>query len=141
MSDITTVRNALGNKLDSLGIIVYDRWEGDVVPPAALIVPPRGTVISYVTSEGGPSSTHDLNLSIQLLVSKSVDKYAQETLDEYVSPTGTKSIYQNVSGDLSNSHWCEVMEARNYGTVQIGMGENARQYLGVEFIVSIGLYE
>ncbi len=143
MSDLTVVRNAIGAKLSNLGLIVHNRWEGDVVPPAAIIVPPSaGPLVRYVTSQGG-QATHDAFYSIQLLFSKSVDSVAQEELDKYISPSGSKSIYLAVTGNVTDTHWAEVIEARNYGTVRIGSGfqEIVREYLGVEFLVSVGLYD
>jgi hypothetical protein len=138
LSDLTVVRKALGDKLGSLDVNVHDSWGGTIVVPAAIVVPASGTYIQYgVTTDG----MNDALFSIQLLVSRANDWISQERLDAFMSPTGAQSVVQAVSGAVGDAHWAVVKEARNYGTrtVQNPSG-GSESYLGVEFLVSVGLY-
>jgi hypothetical protein len=142
MADITAIRNAIGTKLETIsGLRVFDRWEGNVPTPAAIVLPDSRSFIRFNSTMGG--QTHDATFIIQLLVSKATDRIGQEDLDSYFADEGAKSIYGNVSGTLpgTDSHFCEVMEVRNYGVVRIGSPpETVYEYLGAEFVVQVGLY-
>lgn len=139
MSELAKVRAGIKTRLEGLGIRVHDKWEGDVVPPAAIVVPPaRGPYVRYHTSNG----TSDAIYAIILLVSKNTDRIAQEDLDKYVDTEGAKSVYAAFYGQpVTDAHYAEVIESRNYGTVRIGTGqtEQVREYLGVEFVLQVGL--
>lgn len=140
MSELAKVRAGIKTRLETLGILVHDKWEGDVVAPAAIVVPPsRGAYVRYHASGGA----HDAIYTVLFLVSKNVDSVAQADLDKYVDPEGEKSMYAAFFGQpVTDSHYVEVVEARNYGTVRIGSGlqDQMREYLGVEFVLQVGLY-
>lgn len=139
MSELAKVRDGIKARLETLDIRVYDKWEGDVVTPAAIVVPPsRGSYVRYHAANGASDATY----SVLFLVSKNVDRIAQADLDLYVDPEGAKSMYAAFFGQpVTDTHYAEVVEARNYGTFRFGssLQEQIREYLGVEFILQVGL--
>lgn len=137
MSEIKAVREGIAAKLEAAGIHVKPRFDGTLEPPIAVIMPPsKGPFIQYNTATGA----HDAIFVVHLLVQPKVEDMAQEALDEYCSPEGPKSMFAILQGAVTDTHWCELMEVRNYvvKTVQ-DAGGIKRTFLGADFVVSVGL--
>lgn len=138
MSEIKTVREGIAAKLEAAGIHVKPRFDGTLEPPIAVIMPPtRGPFIQYNTATGA----HDAIFVVHVFVQPEVEDAAQEALDEFCSSEGSMSMFTILQGEVTDTHWCQLMEVRNYAvkTVEDSNGIK-RTFVGAEFVVSVGLF-
>lgn len=137
MSEIKAIREGIAAKLEAAGIHVKPRFDGTLEPPVAVILPPtRGPFIQYNTANGA----HDATFVVHLLVKPQAEDVAQEALDEYCSTEGSMSMFTILQGAVTDTHWCELMEVRNYTVKTVeDSGGIKRTFLGADFIVSVGL--
>lgn len=133
MATIGAIRTALASRLATIsGLRVAERWPGQVNPPAALVRPVSG---EYDQTFGdGDLTVHAF--AVVVIVQLGTLEAAQAALDEYLGPTGAKSLRQAVRADptlgavVTKAY---VQGYRDYDTVVV----NGVEYLGatVEIVV------
>jgi hypothetical protein len=117
------IRSGIATQLGTIaGLQVYERPPGSIVTDAA-VVRRRGT--SYdVTFDG----LDDTTWGITVFVSFANTDSGAESLDEYVSPTGAKSIVAALETDPSLGGvvaFCHVANAE---------GEKVTNYAGIDYL-------
>ena len=113
------------------GLHAYDRAPGQVVTPAAVVLP-GDPAVSYDSTMARGSD--DMLFIVRVLVGAAVDQASQDTLDAYLAGTGDSSIKAVIDGNLDGTvHFARVAEARNYGEYEHG----GVSLLGVEFVVEV----
>lgn len=134
MADFAAVRDALGDRLETIsGLRVYRTAEESVSPPAVVITAGDGVFIEYARSMNDGS--HDMAFLLHLFLERRSDRAGQENLDPYVATTGAQSIPAAVNGLVSGTQYAEVMRARGYGSYTYGGVE----LFGCEFEVAVGV--
>lgn len=136
MADIKAIRDRLASRMRTVtGINTLDVMPADPVLPAAIVAPPPGDFVSEVTGDG----CEDIEMVVTVLVSKTIDENAQNKLDEYISEGSTNLANAIESGSTTDWDYAIASRARNYGVFTFGAGDQARQYLGFEIPVEIGV--
>ncbi len=99
-----------------------------IVPPMAVVSVGSGT---YDDDTGGGMT---LSLGLLVLVSRSDDRSAQARLDDYISPTGDRSIKAAVESDLTLDGTVDSVAVVGWGDpAEFEVGGTS--YVGVEFDV------
>ncbi|MDO8704077.1 MAG: hypothetical protein Q7J84_03945 [Sulfuricaulis sp.] len=94
MATIAQVRTGMAGVLDNItGLRVYPRWPNTVNVPAAIVK--RAGSPSRTTLSGNWRVNIEITIAVQLV---DLDR-AQAALDEYISPTGAKSIIAALESD------------------------------------------
>lgn len=131
-SSLPTIRDALKTRLATItGLRCYDVVPAKPELPAGVVGIPES--VTYNLTFGGGATWI---LPIRVYVSNADPRSAQEALDLYIAPTGTKSIKAAIEGDISLGgavDTCRVTQARNYGVFPIADID----HLGCEFVVEI----
>jgi hypothetical protein len=123
MATNDAIRSGIATRLQTIsGLQVYERPPGEIVTDAA-VVRRRGT--SYdVTFDG----LDDTSWGITVFVSFSNTDAGSESLDEYVSPAGAKSVVAAVHTDPTLGgvvDYCRVVNAE---------GEKVTNYAGIDYL-------
>lgn len=130
-ASISQLRLALQAALEQIDDLpAHDIWPGQVTPPAALV---RPTSISYAEAFDGLTQYF---FEVVLVVRNTNLRSGQEQLDEYVSPSGDRSVQTAVELDQTLggiSDIVNVARAHDYGELFVGEAK----YLGVIFDVEI----
>ena len=136
MADVKAIRDRLVTLLRTVsGINVLDVMPTNPVLPAALVAPATGAFLTEVTADG----CEDLEMSVLVLVSKTVEENAQNKLDEYLSAGSSNLANAVESGGTTDWDYAVPGAARGYGQYTFGSGDQAETYLGFEIPVLIGL--
>lgn len=128
----SAVKAALKTTLESIdGLHVYDTPPGQIIVPAALVLPGEPLITYDETMARGSDS---MQIIVRLLVSQQVVDIAQDNLDPYLAPEGDLSIKATVDGNLGGAvDYARVAQARNYGEYEYA----GVTLLGVEFVVEV----
>jgi hypothetical protein len=131
MTDTSALRDAIETRLATIsGLNTYDTVPDNPVIPFATVLP---TGIEY--DAGMSDGAHTWRFGILVAVHRASESTAQDALDAYCDPTGTRSIRAAINGDrtLGGLGSCRVLEMRNYSQIPIG----EVTYLGAEFVVEV----
>lgn len=136
--DIKTIRDGLKTRLETIdGLRCHDTIPGDVVAPAAVVVPDDPFITYHEAMSGGLCFA---NFKITLLCSDGSKRTGQDLLDEYLSAgTGmSKSVHGAINGDTTldgaiNANNLIVSEARDYGVTEI----SGKQFWKADLLVRI----
>jgi hypothetical protein len=130
------VRQALASYLtNTIGLRATANRLGQVSPPTAVILPVTGTFIRYSVTFDAET---DYMLRAVVLVSEGDSASGQDTLDGYLSVTGTSSVWAAVQADPTLGQqvsYAAVVEASSYGI----QNWNGVDYLGASLIVNVGV--
>jgi hypothetical protein len=136
MAVLSDVRTALAAAVDNVpGLRATGQMSGEINPPVAVIVPARGTFISY--SETFEQNVVDMSLEIVLLVSYADERAGQLLLDGYLSATGASSVRAAIAADPTLGgvvDWATLEQADGYGMISWG----GIDYLGARLQVTLG---
>lgn len=130
MASISQLRDALQARLATIpGLRVHDTVPSQVSPPAAVVIP-AGITYDATMRRG----SDDFAFTIQLVVSRAVDRVGQDRLDALLSPFGPGSVKAAVDGDLGGvADFAHVASVDNYGAV-VWAGV---EYVGAELTVNV----
>lgn len=134
---ITGIRDAIETSLATIsGLAALDNAP-DTVPalPVAWVAPEMGGRFCEYNITGS-SSVIKLHFIVTLLVTKAgIADATQEALDDYIVPTGDKSIKAKVEAATLSTHasYALVSEAFDYG----GLEYNSVLYIGCKFRVEV----
>lgn len=136
MAVLSDVRAALAAAVDNVpGLRAFASVTGEVSPPAAVVMPARGTFITY--SETFEQGVADMSFEVVLLVSYADERSGQLLLDGYLSATGPSSVRAAVAVDPTLGHvvdYCVITDAADYGLMEWG----GVQYLGARLLATAG---
>jgi hypothetical protein len=113
-------------------LTVYPELPGQIVPPAAVIAPGDGTLLTYRTS----NFSHDLSLTVTVFVQRGQNRSTDEQLSGFISIAGDQSVYAAVDANSTLGGVVDdarVTQARNWGVWTFG----EITYLGVIFDVEV----
>jgi len=132
VASITSIRSGIATNLATVsGLRTGATIPDNVNPPYAIVSP---TSVDYHRAFNNALSTY--NFTVTLVVGRVSERTAQNNLDAYCSPTGSKSIRVAIESDKTLGgvvYDTIVTGMRNYGSVVIG--ENT--YLAAEFDLTV----
>lgn len=110
----------------------FDVWpDQGPVPPCAIVMPGSPLITYDVDFDG--SGVY--NIVVRLFVMKGTSVSAQEALDDYVAPGGTRSVKDALEGTLGGIvDWLTVLRCENYG--EFIQGDVS--FMGCEFPCEVG---
>lgn len=130
MASVAALRTGIANNLSTIpGLRTAAKVPDDPKPPVAIVLPQS---VNYDQSFQRGMTIY--NFSVLLLVSRVSERTGQESLDSWVSSTGTYSIKNAIESDKTlggNAFDVRVSEVRNYGEVSAG----DVNYFSAEFII------
>ena len=133
MADLNAISAALATRLGTTGLRAYSTAPGQVVPPVVVIIPGRPAILYGQTMDGETT----VNLLVVVLLSAANDTAGQTALNDYMSPSGAKSINGAVQADPSLGgavEYATVQQVSTYGLVEYA----GQQYIGATFLVQCG---
>jgi hypothetical protein len=128
---IQSFRDELVTALSTItGLNVYKEWKSSLVPPYAVVSISPTNPIAYHQPAKGNVTYH---LYVELGINKGATiEQAQETLDTYLEPDGTTSVYLNlINGTYTAVDVIDVSGITNYGE----MSYSGSQYFGAQISV------
>tara|TARA_R110000868_G_scaffold121118_4_gene321423 strand:+ start:1900 stop:2307 length:408 start_codon:yes stop_codon:yes gene_type:complete len=130
MASVAELRTGLAANLATItGLRTAAKVPDDPKPPVAIVLPQS---VTYDNAFGAGMTTY--NFSVLLLVSRVSERTGQDTLDSWVSSTGSNSIKLAIESDKTlggTAYDVRVSEVRNYGEVTAG----DVNYFSAEFII------
>ncbi len=136
MSDFNAIAAALATTISTAtGITSFGYAPGQVVPPAAVVIPNRPAILYGQTFDGEVT----INLLAIVMLSAANDNTGQAALNAVISSSGTKSIAAAVQGDTKLGGTCEfaiVQQVTQYGLIEYA----GQQYMGATFTVQVGAH-
>ena len=128
MASISDLRTGIATNLATIsGLRVSSTVPDQPNPPVAIIVPKS---VDYHQTYHNGLSTYRFQVTV--IVDRASERSAQNNLDAYCSPTGSKSILGAVESDKTlggKAFDCVVSGMRNYGSISLG----DQTYLAAEF--------
>lgn len=130
MASVSQLRIGLKNNLATIpGLRSFDYQPDNPQPPMALVFPEN---IGFDNAFQRGMNTY--TFSVVFIGHRVSERSGQNTLDAFVSSTGTNSIKRAIESDKTlggNAFDVRVTDVRNYGDITIGDGN----YLSAEFVV------
>lgn len=130
MALVSELRDGLKANLATItGLRTADTVPDNPNPPIAIVLPQS---VQYDNAFQRGMNTY--TFSVLVIVNRVSERTAQNSLDAYVSGTGSRSIKLAVESDKSlggKAFDLRVSDVRNYGDVTIG----EINYLSAEFVV------
>jgi hypothetical protein len=130
MASITSIRNGLATRLATItGLRTAATMPDLPNPPIAVVTP---VTVTYDTAFAKGMQTYSFNVTV--IVGRADERTAQNSLDGFVSSTGTKSVKLAIEGDktLGGAVFdTRVVEMRTYGALSYG----EVTYIAAEFTV------
>ena len=130
MASVSELRDGLKTNLATItGLRTADTVPDNPNPPIAIVLPQS---VSYDDAFHRGMNTY--TFAIMVLVNRVSERTAQNSLDAYISGTGSYSIKLAVESDKTLGGYAydvRLTDLRNYGSVTIGEIE----YLSAEFVV------
>jgi hypothetical protein len=134
--DVEAIRDRLAAQVRAAfpnAINVYSTMPAAPVVPAIIFAPATGTFLTP-TAMGG---VEDLELVATVLVDKTVDESAQDTLDAWLaSSAGLRAAID--SGSTADWSFVVTSPVRGYGQYVFGTGDPAQSFLGFEIPTTVG---
>lgn len=132
MTDIQTLRDGLATNLATItGLRTEANMLDSVNPPVAVV---QLESINYDDAFKG--GLHTYNFNILVIVSRGADRVALAQLNEYASPTGSKSIKGAIESDRSLGSAAQTLRVEtlsNIGSLQL----DNQEYYAAEFSVVV----
>lgn len=130
MASVAQLRTGLATNLATItGLRTAAKVPDDPKPPVAIVLPQS---VSYDNTFQGGMTIY--NFSVLLLVSRVSERTGQDSLDSWVSSTGSNSIKGAIESDKTLGGYAydvRVSEVRNYGELTVG----DVNYFSAEFII------
>jgi hypothetical protein len=132
----TAIRQALAAYITATtGLRASANRQSQVIPPMAIVLPVTATFITYSETFDGSC---DLSLRALILASMSDTSDGMDTIDPYLSTTGTQSLWAAVQKDPTLGgvvQWCIVREVSGYGM----MNNGGIDYMAASVICDLGI--
>jgi len=130
MASVADLRTGIANNLATIsGLRTAAKVPDDPKPPVAIVLPQS---VTYDNAFQRGMTTY--NFSVLLLVSRVSERIGQDSLDSWVSSTGSNSIKNAIESDKTlggKAFDVRVSDVRNYGDITIG----EINYFSAEFTV------
>jgi hypothetical protein len=130
MADISELRAGIKTNLATItGLRVSDFQPDNINPPVAIVFP-----ISVNYDETFARGMQTYTFSVQVIVGRVSERTGQNSIDAYISSTGTKSIKLAIESNKTlggKAFDLRVTDMRNYGELLVG----EVNYLSAEFVV------
>lgn len=130
MSTLGDIRNGLADAIAATGVRCFPLVPDNPTPPFAVVAPNR---VTYHRSFNGHST---FEFVVSVVVGRVSERSAQLTLDEFIDPTGDRSIRQAIETDKTLAGACKtlvVVEMNDYTPLVIG----EVVYLSAQFTVQV----
>lgn len=138
MASVIVIRDGLKTRLETIaGLRVVDYVSGQVVPPAAVIIPGdpdsgNAQAISFDSTMARGSD--DFLFTVLILVSIAHDRVAHEALDAYLDGSSAKSVKAAIDSTLGGVvSYARVSAVRRYGQIKYA----GQDFLGAQFLVEV----
>ena len=133
MADIAAIVSGIADRLTTIDKLRVQEQVLDTAPvPVALIGPPNAVAYDETFARGADLYT----FSIRVLVARASERSAQQSLNDYLSGTGTKSVKAAFEGDATlggAASTCRITTATGIGVYSYGDVD----YLGSEFTLEV----
>lgn len=133
MASLTSIRSALASTVDNVpNLRVFSTFQQQINPPAAIIAPQPGQMITFDTIDNSLSYL----LRIILLVSYAEDQSSQSTMDALLDSSGGNSVLGALRADPSlggQVSFCIPVSVFGYGLLEWA----GQTYFGTTIIVQI----
>jgi hypothetical protein len=130
MAEISELRAGIKTNLATItGLRVSDFQPDNINPPVAIVFP-----ISVNYDETFARGMQTYTFSVQVIVGRVSERTGQNSIDAYISSTGTKSIKLAIESNKTlggKAFDLRVTDMRNYGELTVG----EVNYLSAEFVV------
>jgi hypothetical protein len=130
MASISELRAGIKTNLATIsGLRVSDFQPDNINPPVAIVFP-----ISVNYDETFARGMQTYTFSVQVIVGRVSERTGQNSIDAYISSTGTKSIKLAIESNKTlggKAFDLRVTDMRNYGELLVG----EVNYLSAEFVV------
>ena len=130
MASISELRAGIKTNLATIsGLRVSDFQPDNINPPVAIVFP-----ISVNYDETFHRGMQTYTFSVQIIVGRVSERSGQNSIDAYISSTGTNSIKLAIESDKTlagKAFDLRVTDMRNYGELIVG----EVNYLSAEFVV------
>jgi hypothetical protein len=130
MASISELRAGIKTNLATIsGLRVSDFQPDNINPPVAIVFP---IALNYDETFNRGMQTY--TFSVQVIVGRVSERSGQNSIDAYISSTGTKSIKLAIESDKTlagKAFDLRVTDMRNYGELLVG----EVNYLSAEFVV------
>jgi hypothetical protein len=130
MAEISELRAGIKTNLATItGLRVSDFQPDNINPPVAIVFP-----ISVNYDETFARGMQTYTFSVQVIVGRVSERSGQNSIDAYISSTGTKSIKLAIESNKTlggKAFDLRVTDMRNYGELLVG----EVNYLSAEFVV------
>jgi hypothetical protein len=130
MADISELRAGIKTNLATItGLRVSDFQPDNINPPVAIVFP-----ISVNYDETFARGMQTYTFSVQVIVGRVSERSGQNSIDAYISSTGSKSIKLAIESNKTlggKAFDLRVTDMRNYGELLVG----EVNYLSAEFVV------
>lgn len=133
LATITEMMDGLDSRLASIAGLRHKAYLADqIVPPTAVVQVPNIDDYRETFNQGSVL----VHLSVWLFVSSTLDRVGQKKLAEFISPTGTNSIFaalESTTVPIANVNQVVVKTFRNFNIEEVGV----IGYYGGEFDVLV----
>jgi hypothetical protein len=130
MASISELRAGIKTNLATItGLRVSDFQPDNINPPVAIVFP-----ISVNYDDAFARGMQTYTFSVQVIVGRVSERTGQNSIDAYISSTGTKSIKLAIESNKTlggKAFDLRVTDMRNYGELLVG----EVNYLSAEFVV------
>jgi hypothetical protein len=130
MAEISELRAGIKTNLATItGLRVSDFQPDNINPPVAIVFP-----ISVNYDETFARGMQTYTFSVQVIVGRVSERSGQNSIDAYISSTGSKSIKLAIESNKTlggKAFDLRVTDMRNYGELLVG----EVNYLSAEFVV------
>ena len=130
MASISELRAGIKTNLATItGLRVSDFQPDNINPPVAIVFP-----ISVNYDDAFARGMQTYTFSVQVIVGRVSERTGQNSIDAYVSSTGSNSIKLAIESDKTlagRAFDLRVTDMRNYGELLVG----EVNYLSAEFVV------
>lgn len=134
MASISALRGAIATNIANVaGLRTASSIPEQVNPPVAVVYPAGAPVEFHLASANGSSQFY---FEVMVIVGRADARTSQKELDEYISTTGTKSVFLAIEldrtlGGLAQD--CVARRVSSYGSTEI----NNIEYLAATFQVDV----
>ena len=134
MASIGALRTALATNISSIsGLRTASAIPEQINPPIAVVYPAGTPVEFHMSSNNG---SHQFYFEVMIIVGRADARSSQKELDEYISTTGSKSVFLAIELDRTLSGLAQDCVARRvstYGSTEI----NNIEYLAATIQVDV----
>ena len=132
MAGLSAIRQGLADRIATIdGLRARDHIPDNIVPPMAFVNP---TQIQYDLDNA--RGLVQYTFTVSLFASRADSRSAQNTVDEFVSTSGLKSVKAAIEGDRTLGgivDTCRVTNVTNY----VVQDANDTEFLAVDFNVEV----